>query len=86
MLQPFLSFIFSKDNDQSNLPSINSGIFNDSENFSKLMISGDGYIPMRNDLLIGINYKNFGKICAEEILANGAKSLMHEIRTTLKVK
>jgi LPS-assembly protein len=61
MLQPFLSFIFSKDNDQSNLPSINSGIFNDSENFSKLMISGDGYIPMRNDLLIGINYKNFGK-------------------------
>ncbi len=32
------------------------------------------------------SYLKFGQECAEEILANGAKSLMEKLRTTLKVK
>lgn len=32
------------------------------------------------------NYKSFGERCAKEILANGGKELMIELRNTLKVK
>lgn len=56
VISPFISFIYSKEKDQSNLPVINSGVFNDSINFSKKMISGDGFIPMRNDFLIGTDF------------------------------
>jgi hypothetical protein len=38
------------------LPNINSGIFLDSKNFSKNIISGDSYIPMRRDFLISTEY------------------------------
>ena len=56
VLSPFISFIYSKEKDQSNLPFINSGIFSDSINFSKKIISGDGFIPMRNDFLVGTDF------------------------------
>ncbi|MDA9636985.1 LPS assembly protein LptD [SAR86 cluster bacterium] len=56
VIKPFISFIYSKERDQSNLPIINSGVFSDSINFSKKMISGDGFIPMRNDFLIGTDF------------------------------
>lgn len=32
------------------------------------------------------SYKNFGKMCAEELLQSGASSLMAKIKSTLKVK
>lgn len=56
LIKPFISYIYSKETDQSNLPLINSGIFSDSFNFSKKIISGDGFIPMRNDFLVGTDF------------------------------
>jgi lipopolysaccharide assembly outer membrane protein LptD (OstA) len=56
LLSPFFSFIYAKNKNQENLPNINSGFFLDSRSFSKDIVSGDSYIPMRRDILIGADY------------------------------
>jgi hydroxymethylbilane synthase len=63
-------------------------IINDNKiNFQGVLFSLDGKQHFSIEKNCNFDhYLDFGKLCAEEILANGAKSLMHEIRTTLKVK
>ena len=56
VLSPFLSFIYAEEVNQDNLPNINSGFFLDSHSFSKDILSGDSYVPMRRDILLGADY------------------------------
>ena len=56
ILTPSISYIYTQNKNQLDLPNINSGIFLDSKNFSKNIISGDSYIPMRRDFLISTEY------------------------------
>ena len=56
VLSPFLSFIYAEEINQDNLPNINSGFFIDSKSFSKDIVSGDSYVPMRRDILLGAEY------------------------------
>ncbi len=65
ILTPSISYIYTQNKNQHDLPNINSGIFLDSKNFSRHIISGDSYIPMRKDLLISseyLLYRNNGKL------------------------
>ena len=56
ILTPSISYIYTQNKNQLDLPNINSGIFLDSKNFSKNIISGDSYIPMRRDFFISTDY------------------------------
>ncbi len=60
-LSPFISFTYARNKNQEDLPNINSGFFIDSGGFSKNLISGDSYVPMRRDILIGTDYLVFKK-------------------------
>jgi hypothetical protein len=86
LLSPFFSFIYAKNKNQENLPNINSGFFLDSRSFSKDIVSGDSYIPMRRDILIGANYslyegKNKFNISFSKLFGLGKRFLRTEIES-----
>lgn len=60
LLSPFFKFTYTQNKNQEDLPNINSGFFLDSVSFSKNIISGDSFIPMRRDILIGTDYLVYG--------------------------
>ena len=86
LLSPFFSFIYAKNKNQENLPNINSGFFLDSRSFSKDIVSGDSYIPMRRDILIGADYslyegKNKFNISFSKLFGLGKRFLRTDIES-----